>query len=104
MTFALGLGTVTRNSNKEIIEVWFPEPLLTCPQGLAELLPNLGYQGGNEVLPLRASGLHQLSQCMADAGHEPTAQLAARGVAYDADLVLVVLATDAPPSSVAEGY
>lgn len=104
MIFALGLATVTRNSQQEIIEAWFPEPLLTLPEGFADVLPGLGYQGGNAVLPLRASGLQQISQNMAAAGHEKTAQLAARGVAYDADLVLVVLATDAPPTSVAEGF
>ena len=104
MTFAIGLGTVTRNSEKKIIEAWFPEPLLSVPETLLEQLPDLGYQGGNEVLELRSSGLHTIAQTMGEAGHDVTAQLAARGVAYDADLVLVVLASDAAPQSVAEGF
>ncbi|TGG95116.1 2,3,4,5-tetrahydropyridine-2,6-dicarboxylate N-succinyltransferase [Natronospirillum operosum] len=104
MTFAIGLGSVTRNSDKKIIEAWFPEPLLSAPKSLQERLQEMGYQGGNEVLELRSSALHTITQTMSAAGHEVTAQFAARGVAFDADLVLVVLATDVAPQSVAEAF
>lgn len=104
MTYAIGLGTVTRNADNKIIESWFPEPILNPADGIAGRLGDLGYQGGNEVLELRSSGLHIVAQAMGDHGHEISAQFAARGGAYDTDMVLVVLAEDAAPSSVAEGY
>ncbi|MCH8552973.1 MAG: 2,3,4,5-tetrahydropyridine-2,6-dicarboxylate N-succinyltransferase [Natronospirillum sp.] len=104
MTFAIGLGTVTRNSDNKIIEAWFPEPLLSVPDTLQDQLGDLGYQGGNEVLELRSSGLHIIAQTMSEAGYDVTAQLAGRSVAYDADVVLVVLGSDEAPQSVAEGF
>ncbi len=104
MAYAVGLGSVTRNADKKIIEAWFPEPLLHPSEAALAPLPELGYQGGNEVLELRSAGLHMIAQAMGDNGHELTAQFAGRGGAYDADLVLVVLAEDQPPASVAEAF
>ncbi len=104
MTYAIGLGTVTRNADNKIIEAWFPEPILHPADGIADKLDDLGYQGGNEVLELRSSGLHIVAQTLGDLGHEISAQFAARGGAYDADMVLVVLAEDSAPTSIGEAF
>lgn len=104
MTYAIGLGTVTRNAEKKIIEAWFPEPILNPADEITNGLGDIGYQGGNEVLELRSSGLHIVAQLLGNQGHEVSAQFAARGGAYDADMVLVVINEDSAPSSVAEGY
>lgn len=104
MTYALGLASVTRNADRKIIEAWFPEPILNPPDNLVAPLPELGYEGGNQVLELRNSGMHIMAQAFGDAGHSASAALAARGSAYDADLALVILATDDAPGSVAEAF
>lgn len=104
MTFALALGTVTRNSAGKIIEAYFPQPILNPEQSLLDKAKDLGYEGGNAVLELRSTNLSFLAQPFADAGFSRSAHFAARGAVYETPSVLVVLETDQAPTSVAEAY
>lgn len=104
MTFALALGTVTRNSAGKIIEAYFPQPILNPSEELVSKARDLGYEGGNAVLELRSTNLTYLAQPMVDAGFTRSAHFAARGAVYETPSILVVLETDQAPTTVAEAF
>ena len=52
-TFALGVGTATRNTHDKIIEAWYPNPVLHPSEKLIhELKGLLNHSSGNECFSL----------------------------------------------------
>ncbi|HFG2215732.1 2,3,4,5-tetrahydropyridine-2,6-dicarboxylate N-succinyltransferase [Vibrio cholerae] len=103
--FALGLATATKNRDGKIIEAFFPTPILAPSDALvAVLAPIAGYQEGNQALDITAAQSAQLAAVFA--AHQQTASAAFADKAANAKqpLVLVILASDDKPQSVAEGY
>lgn len=103
--FALGLATATKNRDGKIIEAFFPTPILAPSDALvAALAPIAGYQEGNQALEITAAQSAQLAAVFA--AHQQTASAAFADKAANAKqpLVLVILASDDKPQSVAEGY
>ncbi|HGF7176821.1 2,3,4,5-tetrahydropyridine-2,6-dicarboxylate N-succinyltransferase [Vibrio cholerae] len=103
--FALGLATATKNRDGKIIEAFFPTPILAPSDALvAALAPIAGYQEGNQALEITAAQSAQLAAVFA--AHQQAASTAFADKAANAKqpLVLVILASDDKPQSVAEGY
>ncbi len=103
--FALGLATATKNRDGKIIEAFFPTPILAPSDALvAALAPLAGYQEGNQALEITAAQSAQLAAVFA--AHQQAASTAFADKAANAKqpLVLVILASDDKPQSVAEGY
>lgn len=103
--FALGLATATKNRDGKIIEAFFPTPILAPSEALvAALAPIVGYQEGNQALEITAAQSAELAAVFA--AHQQAASAAFTDKAANANqpLVLVILASDDKPQSVAEGY
>lgn len=98
--YALGLGVGTQNSKGEWLEVFYPRPLLTPDQAIAESFAKaLNYSGGNQTFNLHPEDLQQLKGLNA----EWTDTLASLQDSRK-PLVAVLLETNAGPKTVPEAY
>lgn len=103
--YALGLGVGTQNSKGEWLEVFFPQPQLNPEATVATAVANtLGYIGGNAAIDITQDKIAPLAAALEAAG---AAELAATVKSFEGSkrpLVAALLAEDAAPSSVPEGY
>lgn len=102
--FAFGLGVGTRNAAGAWLEVYYPQPLLTPDAAIATALDNCGYHGANVPLELDSAGMQKLAAALRDAGAAAQAEIATELAKSRRPLVAAMLATDAAPQSVPEGY
>lgn len=103
--FALGLATATKNRDGKIIEAFFPTPILAPSDALvAALAPLAGYQEGNQALDITAAQSAQLAAVFTAHQQAASAAFADKAANAKQPLVLVILASDDKPQSVAEGY
>ncbi|HGS4674683.1 2,3,4,5-tetrahydropyridine-2,6-dicarboxylate N-succinyltransferase [Vibrio paracholerae] len=103
--FALGLATATKNRDGKIIEAFFPTPILAPSDALvAALAPIAGYQEGNQALEITAAQSAQLAAVFTAHQQAASAAFADKAASAKQPLVLVILASDDKPQSVAEGY
>ncbi|MBY7918371.1 2,3,4,5-tetrahydropyridine-2,6-dicarboxylate N-succinyltransferase [Vibrio fluvialis] len=103
--FALGFGTATKNRDGKIIEVFFPTPILNpSDQLVADLAAVAGYSEGNQALEITAAQSAELAKVFAANDQVASAAFAEKAAASAQPLVLVILASDDKPQSVAEGF
>ncbi|EGQ9500391.1 2,3,4,5-tetrahydropyridine-2,6-dicarboxylate N-succinyltransferase [Vibrio cholerae] len=103
--FALGLATATKNRDGKIIEAFFPTPILAPSDALVAALASIaGYQEGNQALEITAAQSAQLAAVFAEHQQAASAAFADKAANAKQPLVLVILACDDKPQSVAEGY
>lgn len=103
--FALGFGTATKNRDGKIIEVFFPTPILNpSDQLVADLAAVAGYSEGNQALEITAAQSAELVKAFAANDQAASAAFAEKAAASAQPLVLVILASDDKPQSVAEGF
>ena len=103
--FALGFGTATKNRDGKIIEVFFPTPILNpSDQLVADLAAVAGYSEGNQALKITAAQSAELAKVFAANDQAASAAFAEKAAASAQPLVLVILASDDKPQSVAEGF
>jgi len=104
-TFALAFGSATKNRDNKIIEAFFPNPLLNPSNDLVAVIAALvGYEQGNQVIEITAALAEQLAAAFNGANETANADFATAAAKSSQPLVLVILATDDAPKSVAEGY
>ncbi|MDO6707763.1 2,3,4,5-tetrahydropyridine-2,6-dicarboxylate N-succinyltransferase [Photobacterium sp. 1_MG-2023] len=104
-TFSLALGTATKNRDGKIIESFFPTPLLNPAQALVDAIATLvEYKGGNQAIEITASQAADLARAFASHDEQASARFAEKAAQSSQPLVLVILATDDAPASVAEGF
>ncbi|MCE2572283.1 2,3,4,5-tetrahydropyridine-2,6-dicarboxylate N-succinyltransferase [Motilimonas eburnea] len=104
-SFSLAFGTATKNNSGKIIEAFFPNPVLNPAQELVDALSSVvDYQGGNEVFAIESNQCEALAAAFSQAEDSRNATFAQQAAASEQPLVLVILATDEKPSSVAEGF
>ena len=103
---SLGFGLATRNAKNEIIEVYYPQPVVSPDTALSSLLlasyaiqpgENLVTQIDEKLAPSLASQLLEADF----ASHAEQVQQMNEG---EGQLILCVLFNDSPPKSVAEAY
>ncbi|WPK52162.1 2,3,4,5-tetrahydropyridine-2,6-dicarboxylate N-succinyltransferase [Vibrio fluvialis] len=103
--FALGFGTATKNRDGKIIEAFFPTPILNpSDQLVADLAAVAGYSEGNQALEITAAQSAELAKVFAANDQAASAAFAEKAAASAQPLVLVILASDDKPQSVAEGF
>lgn len=103
--FALAFGTATKNRDGKIIEAFFPAPVLNPSDELVSALAQIaGYSEGNQAIEISATQSAQLATAFADNGDSKNAAFADKAANSEQPLVLVILAADAQPQSVAEGF
>lgn len=103
--FSLAFGTATKNRDGKIIEAFFPSPILNPSDALVSALGQVsGYQGGNQSIEIsnRLSG--EIATAFAANADVENASFAEKAVDSEQPLVLVILASDEKPQSVAEGF
>ncbi|MDC5854632.1 2,3,4,5-tetrahydropyridine-2,6-dicarboxylate N-succinyltransferase [Vibrio europaeus] len=103
--FSLALGTATKNRDGKIIEAFFPNPVLNPDDALVEAVAKVaGYEQGNQAIEISAAQSAELAGSFEANGDAANASFAAKAAESAQPLVLVVLATDEKPASVAEGF
>ncbi|MDE1230376.1 2,3,4,5-tetrahydropyridine-2,6-dicarboxylate N-succinyltransferase [Vibrio aestuarianus] len=103
--FALAFGTATKNRDGKIIEAFFPAPVLNpSDEFVSALVQIAGYSEGNQAIEISATQSAQLATAFADNGDSKNAAFADKAANSEQPLVLVILAADAQPQSVAEGF
>jgi len=104
-TFSLAFGTATKNRDQKIIEAFFPNPILNPNDDLVATIGALtGYEGGNQVIEVTPAVAEQLAAAFNGEDDTNNADFAVAAAKSEQALVLVILATDEAPQSVAEGY
>ena len=103
--FSLAIGTATKNRDGKIIEAFFPTPLLNPESTLVSALADLvDYQNGNQVFEITSEQSTAIAAAFNAGGEQASALFVTQAVDSTKPVVLVVLAEDQAPSSVAEGF
>lgn len=103
--YSLAIGVGTQNNKGEWLEVFFPQPLLNPAAEVgAAVASTLGYVEGNQAIAIEEAQLDALAAALESAGNPEQAALVNSLKGSKRPLVAVLLATDAAPSSVPEGY
>lgn len=103
--FALAFGTATKNRDGKIIEAFFPAPILNPSDALvSELAQVSGYGEGNQYIDISTEQSAQLAAIFARHDQANNASFADKAANASQPLVLVILASDEQPQSVAEGF
>ncbi|PSU28202.1 2,3,4,5-tetrahydropyridine-2,6-dicarboxylate N-succinyltransferase [Photobacterium lutimaris] len=104
-SFSLALGTATKNRDNKIIEAFFPTPILNPADALVDAIAAIvDYKEGNQAIEITAAQSADLAAAFSAAGEEASANFATKAAASEQPLVVVILATDEAPASVAEGF
>jgi len=104
-TFALAFGTATKNRDQKIIEAFFPNPILNPSDDLVSVIGAItGYEQGNQVIEIKPEMSEHLAAAFNGVNDSANADFATAAAKSSQPLVLVILATDDAPQSVAEGY
>ncbi|WP_394145239.1 2,3,4,5-tetrahydropyridine-2,6-dicarboxylate N-succinyltransferase [Vibrio atypicus] len=103
--FSLAFGSATKNRDGKIIEAFFPNPVLNPADALVEAVAKVtGYEQGNQAIEISAAQSAELAVAFEANGDAANASFAAKAAESAQPFVLVVLATDEKPASVAEGF
>ncbi|PMH41164.1 2,3,4,5-tetrahydropyridine-2,6-dicarboxylate N-succinyltransferase [Vibrio sp. 10N.286.49.B3] len=103
--FAFAFGTATKNRDGKIIEAFFPNPLLNPSEALiADIAKITGYSEGNQTIEVSASQSAELAGIFSNHDQQRNADFAQQAANSQQPLVIVVLASDEQPQSVAEGF
>jgi 2,3,4,5-tetrahydropyridine-2,6-dicarboxylate N-succinyltransferase len=102
--YSLGLGIGTTNTHGEWLEVYYPRPLLDPSEPICNAVSEaLDYADGNQAIALDQAKLEKLAKALESVDAD-LAALARRLQGSKQPTVATLLATDAAPSSVPEGY
>ena len=103
--YSFGLGVGTQNTAQEWLDVFYSKPLLKPSATLISAIEKVtGYNGGNTAIAITAETATLLAKELDAIGATEQAQLASALATSSQPLVVTILATDAAPSSVPEGY
>ena len=103
--FSLGLGLGSQNSKGEWLDIFYPQPLVQPSDALCKAIaPIVEYKGGNAAIAVKSEQMSRVAEAAKAAGDSAQADIAAQLASSSQPLVVTLLAEDAAPSSVPEGY
>lgn len=103
--FSFGLGVGTQNAKGEWLDIFYAKPVLNPNASLIDAIKsNTDYQEGNQAVELHVEQLSQLESALRSAGEAEHADIVKQFKTSARPIVATVLATDADPASVPEGY
>lgn len=102
---SLGLGIATTDARQDVIEVYYPQPIVDpAPEIISVLARECGYAGGNQTVTLTPAQLHAL-QGSAEIKADPACAAIVETLAGSKQtIVATFIAEDVAPVSVAEVY
>lgn len=101
---SIAIGVASKNSADELIEVYFPRPMLNPPSALTSAIARVtGYASGNQEIRLSTEQCTQISVAIGSLDAE-LAELCEALQDSKKTLVIVFIESDQAPSSVAEVY
>ncbi len=103
---SIGFGLATENSRNEIIEVFYPQPILAPTEALMDAITAVcnTEDDGNGVVLLSPSLLKGLQESLSAAGQPEMASLLDKFNSSNKTPVFCVLIEDTAPANVAEAY
>ena len=103
--YSFGLGVGTQNAQQQWLDVFYSAPILAPSTALIDAVKqSTDYTEGNSAIALSTAQMSALSEALDAAGETHQAAIAKTLATSQQPLVATVLATDAAPSSVPEGY
>ena len=103
--FSFALGTGTKNSKGEWLEVFYPAPQMDASQAIIDALKSAtGYNTGNQAIDLSAEQMKSLAEGLKSSGETDCSAIAEKLSTSTQPLVATILATDETPSSTPEAY
>ncbi|MFC5078387.1 2,3,4,5-tetrahydropyridine-2,6-dicarboxylate N-succinyltransferase [Vibrio thalassae] len=103
--FSIAFGSATKNRDGKIIEAFFPHPRLNPSDALVAAIADVsGYTEGNQAIEVTAEQSAALATAFAANNDAQNATFAEKAANSSQPLVVVILATDEKPQSVAEGF
>lgn len=103
--YSFGLGVGTQNKQQQWLDIFYATPVLSPSTALVDALKSsTDYSEGNAAIELNATQMLALAEALDTAGETDQAALAKTLASSQQPLVATILATDAAPSSVPEGY
>ena len=103
--YSFGLGVGTQNKQQQWLDIFYATPVLSPSTALVDALKSsTDYSEGNAAIELNATQMLALAEALHTAGETDQAALAKTLASSLQPLVATILATDAAPSSVPEGY
>jgi len=102
---SFGLGIATTDAQQEIIEVYYPQPVVDpALETLAGLIRDCGYRGGNECITLTPAHLRSLLDTPEAKTDPAFAAIVDTLAGSEQTVVAMFIAEDSAPTSVAEVY
>lgn len=102
---SFGLGIASTDARQEIIEVYYPQPIVDpAPETLSALIRDCGYSGGNQCITLTAAQLRMLQDTHRDKSDPAFSAIVDTLVGSNQTIVATFIEQDSPPTSVAEVY
>jgi 2,3,4,5-tetrahydropyridine-2-carboxylate N-succinyltransferase len=103
--YSFGLGIGTQNKQQQWLDIFYSAPLLKpSPAIVNAIKTSLTYTEGNAAIDVTPTQMSELANELANAGETEQSALANMLSTSEQPLVVTLLASDAAPSSVPEGY
>ncbi|MGJ8687549.1 MAG: 2,3,4,5-tetrahydropyridine-2,6-dicarboxylate N-succinyltransferase [Spongiibacteraceae bacterium] len=103
--FSIGLGIGSQNSSGDWLETFYPLPLLAPSAEFIGVVAAIAkHQSGNEAIAVSGQQMQDIASALETIGETAQAQIASQCAASKQPLVVCLIASDLPPSSVPEGY
>ncbi|MBD2858246.1 2,3,4,5-tetrahydropyridine-2,6-dicarboxylate N-succinyltransferase [Spongiibacter sp. KMU-158] len=103
--FSLGLGTGSKNSKGDWLDIFYPQPITGASSAIANALKEaLAYEGGNQAIDVSTTQMANLAGQLEAAGETAQAKIAQQLSNSSQPLVVTALAEDSDPASVPEAY
>jgi 2,3,4,5-tetrahydropyridine-2-carboxylate N-succinyltransferase len=102
-SFAFGLGVGTHNKKDEWLEIFYPQPIMSPTEALAECINELGLASKNDSA-LTTLQLETLQVALLASGEKVQADIAGRLINSTSPVVAVLLPDDSAPKTVPEAY
>ncbi len=102
---SFGLGIATTDARQDIIEVYYPQPIVDpAPDTLSALIRACGYSGGNQCIKLTPTHLKALQDTGKDKTDPAFSAIVDTLVGSKQTVVATFIAEDIAPTSIAEVY
>ncbi len=103
--FSMAIGTGTKNTKGDWLEVFYPQPLTSPSEKLVAAIAEIvKYEGGNTFIELDSATCHALEETFANIGEKSLADIMKSLEVSSQPRVVTFLESDVAPTSTPEAY